>query len=88
MAEKLSDLSGNPSHHIGVLKRTLTVHGEPSLQNALEMAKSALKIVRFTYYDQLCSFILGSIIRLKRNCRRLWKVCNCARMTYHGPSSS
>ncbi|ETV75839.1 hypothetical protein H257_09819 [Aphanomyces astaci] len=45
IAVKLSDLSGNPTHHIEILKSSLTVHGEPSLQNALEMARNALKIV-------------------------------------------
>ncbi|OQR86445.1 General transcription factor IIH subunit [Achlya hypogyna] len=60
VAEKLSDLSGNPGHHIDILKRTLTVHGEPSLQNALEMAKSALKTVP-SYGSKEIIVVYGSL---------------------------
>ncbi|OQS07116.1 TFIIH subunit [Thraustotheca clavata] len=60
VAEKLSDLSGNPTHHMEILKNTLTVHGEPSLQNALEMAKAALKIVP-SYGSKEIICIYGSL---------------------------
>ncbi|KDO25300.1 hypothetical protein SPRG_09130 [Saprolegnia parasitica CBS 223.65] len=60
VAEKLSDLSGNPGHHIDILKRTITVHGEPSLQNALEMAKSALKTVP-SYGSKEIVVVYGSL---------------------------
>lgn len=44
-AEKLSELSGNPKTHIERIKDALAVDKEPSLQNALEVAKSSLKTV-------------------------------------------
>lgn len=44
-AEKLSDLSGNPKTHMDHIKNALAVDKEPSLQNALEIAKNSLKTV-------------------------------------------
>ncbi|KAG6592707.1 General transcription factor IIH subunit 2 [Phytophthora cinnamomi] len=44
-AEKLSDLSGNPKTHMERIAAALAVDKEPSLQNALEIAKSSLKTV-------------------------------------------
>ncbi|KAJ2237428.1 hypothetical protein GGF40_003900 [Coemansia sp. RSA 1286] len=45
LAEKLTDLSGNPMDHIGALreKTNRDLAGEPSLQNALELAMHALR---------------------------------------------
>ncbi|KAJ1797536.1 hypothetical protein LPJ75_007023, partial [Coemansia sp. RSA 2598] len=45
LAEKLTDLSGNPMDHIGALrdKTNKDLAGEPSLQNALELGMHALK---------------------------------------------
>ncbi|KAJ2859272.1 hypothetical protein FB639_005805, partial [Coemansia asiatica] len=45
LAEKLTDLSGNPMDHIGSLrdKTNRDLAGEPSLQNALELGMHALK---------------------------------------------
>ncbi|KAI9595811.1 Ssl1-like-domain-containing protein [Syncephalis fuscata] len=47
IAEKLTELSGNPMEHIRVLKekRMKEATGEPSLQNALETARSSLSHV-------------------------------------------
>ena len=44
IAVRISDMSGNPSEHIEKLKglRTQEPQGNPSLQNALEMARAAL----------------------------------------------
>lgn len=44
LAEKLSELSGNPTDHIRALKlkKFQEMNGEPSLQNALELARSSL----------------------------------------------
>ncbi|GLD96155.1 hypothetical protein PINS_up004833 [Pythium insidiosum] len=44
-SEKLSELSGNPKNHMEKIKDALAVEKEPSLQNALEVAKSSLKTV-------------------------------------------
>ncbi|RLN50217.1 hypothetical protein BBJ28_00021416 [Nothophytophthora sp. Chile5] len=44
-AEKLSELSGNPKTHMERIQAALAVDKEPSLQNALEIAKSSLKTV-------------------------------------------
>ncbi|GMF10842.1 unnamed protein product [Phytophthora lilii] len=44
-AEKLSDLSGNPKTHMERIAAALAVDKEPSLQNALEIARSSLKTV-------------------------------------------
>lgn len=44
-SEKLSELSGNPKAHMEKIKDALVVDKEPSLQNALEIAKSSLKTV-------------------------------------------
>ncbi|KAJ2808354.1 hypothetical protein H4S07_003431 [Coemansia furcata] len=45
LAEKLTDLSGNPMDHLGALKDKANkdLAGEPSLQNALELAMHTLK---------------------------------------------
>ncbi|KAJ1653904.1 hypothetical protein IWQ61_006072, partial [Dispira simplex] len=45
LAEKISELSGNPMDHIRALqlKRLVTTGGEPSLQNALELATQSLQ---------------------------------------------
>ncbi|KAL1914932.1 uncharacterized protein VTP21DRAFT_7848 [Calcarisporiella thermophila] len=47
IAEKLSDLSGNPNDHIKILKdkKNQDTSGEPSLQNSLEMARNSLSHV-------------------------------------------
>ncbi|KAG9290909.1 hypothetical protein G9A89_011059 [Geosiphon pyriformis] len=44
LADKLTDLSGNPMDHIRALKskKNTDTEGEPSLQNALELARSTL----------------------------------------------
>ncbi|XP_065836622.1 general transcription factor IIH subunit 2-like [Oscarella lobularis] len=42
-AEKLTDLGGNPKHHISALQDSLKCQGEPSLQNSLELAYQSLK---------------------------------------------
>lgn len=44
MAERISNLGGNPVEHVKALqnKRKLAASGEPSLQNALNMARSGL----------------------------------------------
>lgn len=44
LAEKLTELSGNPTDHIRGLKskKSQETGGEPSLQNALELARSSL----------------------------------------------
>ncbi|KAG0348122.1 hypothetical protein BG004_006025 [Podila humilis] len=43
LAEKLTDLSGNPTEHIRALKLKIQdMFGEPSLQNALELARNSL----------------------------------------------
>ena len=57
---KAQRLVGQPGHHIDILKRTITVHGEPSLQNALEMAKSALKTVP-SYGSKEIVVVYGSL---------------------------
>lgn len=44
-AEKITDLGGNPGHHISKLKETVGCRGEPSLQNAMDMALQSLKHV-------------------------------------------
>ncbi|KAJ1899878.1 hypothetical protein LPJ81_004056 [Coemansia sp. IMI 209127] len=43
LAEKLTDLSGNPMDHVNALKGTKDLAGEPSLQNALELAMHNLR---------------------------------------------
>uniref|UniRef100_A0A7S2SEF9 VWFA domain-containing protein n=1 Tax=Rhizochromulina marina TaxID=1034831 RepID=A0A7S2SEF9_9STRA len=43
VAEKLTDLSGNPRAHAEALSQKFTTSGEASLQNALEVACSLLK---------------------------------------------
>lgn len=47
MAERISNLGGNPVEHVKALqnKRKLMPSGEPSLQNALNMARSGLACV-------------------------------------------
>lgn len=44
IAEKLTELSGNPSDHIKVLKskKNTETSGEPSLQNALQLARASM----------------------------------------------
>lgn len=44
VAEPISDMSGNPSEHIKAIQkqRALEPQGQPSLENALEMARAAL----------------------------------------------
>jgi transcription initiation factor TFIIH subunit 2 len=42
IAEKITELSGNPSKHIAALKRAAAASGEASLQNALEVARMTL----------------------------------------------
>jgi len=42
VAERLTELSGNPNRHIAAMKNSTATEGEPSLQNALETARSAL----------------------------------------------
>lgn len=44
LAIRVSDMSGNPNDHIAAIKelRTIEPKGNPSLQNALEMARAAL----------------------------------------------
>eukprot|EP01132_Coremiostelium_polycephalum_P000961 gene961-1224_t len=41
-SEKISELSGNPSRHIQAMKSTTAMEGDPSIQNALEVAYSSL----------------------------------------------
>ena len=49
LAVRVSDMSGNPNDHIGNIQALLTQEpkGNPSLQNALDMARAALLYVRF-----------------------------------------
>lgn len=49
LAVRVSDMSGNPSDHISNLQalRKDDPQGQPSLQNALEMARAALLYVFF-----------------------------------------
>lgn len=44
IAEKLTELSGNPTDHIKVLKskKNTETSGEPSLQNALQLARASM----------------------------------------------
>lgn len=51
MAERISPLGGNPVEHLKALqnKKRLLASGEPSLQNALNMARSGLAWVGCTY---------------------------------------
>jgi len=42
IAEKLTELSGNPSKHISALRAQNVTEGEASLENALEVARSSL----------------------------------------------
>jgi len=44
-AEKVSDLSGNVKNHLDAIQRLseMTCFGEPSIQNALELAMRTLK---------------------------------------------
>ncbi|RQM26225.1 hypothetical protein B5M09_009815 [Aphanomyces astaci] len=76
IAVKLSDLSGNPTHHIEILKSSLTVHGEPSLQNALEMARNALKIVRYSVAEMYCIASLGAVVRIEGDHRHVRQLDN------------
>ena len=50
MAERISNLGGNPVEHIKTLqhKKRLLASGEPSLQNALNMARSGLAWVKLS----------------------------------------
>lgn len=57
---KLSDLSGNPKVHLEQLGKATTVTTEPSLQNALEMAKTSLKLTP-TYGSREILFVCGSL---------------------------
>ncbi|KAI9208941.1 Ssl1-like-domain-containing protein [Polychytrium aggregatum] len=47
VAEKLTELEGNPKHHLDALrkKENRELRGEPSLQNALELARESLRNV-------------------------------------------
>lgn len=45
VAEKITELSGNPQRHISTIKAQTNFEGEMSLQNALEMAKGSLAFV-------------------------------------------
>ena len=47
LAVRLSDMSGNPNDHIGNIQtlRDQEPKGQPSLQNALDMARAALLCV-------------------------------------------
>ncbi|KAF2078012.1 hypothetical protein CYY_000650 [Polysphondylium violaceum] len=44
-AEKITELSGNPSRHIQAMKDAIAMEGEPSIQNALDVAISNLSFV-------------------------------------------
>jgi transcription initiation factor TFIIH subunit 2 len=41
-AERITELSGNPSRHITAMRNATATEGEPSLQNALECARASL----------------------------------------------
>ncbi|KAJ3085900.1 hypothetical protein HK102_013701 [Quaeritorhiza haematococci] len=47
LAEKITDLSGNPTEHIEAIRKKSNreIRGEPSLQNSLELARSSLSHV-------------------------------------------
>lgn len=60
-SERLSDLSGNPKNHIERIKEAVAVDKEPSLQNALDIAKAALKIVP-SYGSREIIVIYGSLV--------------------------
>ena len=59
-ASKLSDLSSNPNAHIEQLQKCSTVNGEPSLQNALELARTSLQFVP-TYGSREVVVVCGSL---------------------------
>lgn len=61
-AEKISDLAGNSRKHVKAilgLKKTSLV-GEPSLQNSLDMALKALKLLP-THASREILVIMGSL---------------------------
>lgn len=61
-AEKISELAGNPKQHIAVLQNTakLSCAGEPSLQNALELAIQTLRFMP-THTSREILLIFGSL---------------------------
>lgn len=60
-AEKLSELSGNPKTHIERIAAALAVEKEPSLQNALEIARTSLKTVP-AYGSREVIVIYGNLV--------------------------
>lgn len=60
-SEKLSELSGNPKSHMEKLRDARVVDKEPSLQNALEIAKSSLKTVP-AYGSREVVVVYGSLV--------------------------
>ncbi|DBA04121.1 TPA: hypothetical protein N0F65_004229 [Lagenidium giganteum] len=60
-SEKLSDLSGNPKMHVEKIRDALAVDKEPSLQNALEIAKASLKTVP-TYGSREIVVVYGNLV--------------------------
>lgn len=69
LAEKLTELSGNPTEHIRALKlkKFQETGGEPSLQNALEMARGSLVYGHFgcrTFASFCCILVLQTHTRL------------------------
>lgn len=61
-AEKISELAGNPKQHITTLQNTakVTCAGEPSLQNALELATQTLRFMP-THTSREVLVIFGSL---------------------------
>lgn len=61
-AEKITELAGNPKQHITVLQNTskLSCAGEPSLQNALELATQILRFMP-THTSREVLIIFGSL---------------------------
>ncbi|KAJ1570102.1 hypothetical protein HK096_000480 [Nowakowskiella sp. JEL0078] len=51
LADRVSELSGNPSDHTSILKSTVMKEtgGEPSLQNALELACDSLSLMKISH---------------------------------------
>ncbi|KAI9905844.1 hypothetical protein PsorP6_013536 [Peronosclerospora sorghi] len=60
-AEKVSELSGNPKTHIERLAAAVAVDKEPSLQNALEIARTSLKTVP-AYGSREIVVIYGNLV--------------------------
>eukprot|EP00123_Amoebidium_parasiticum_P009545 comp19542_c0_seq1/m.22898 comp19542_c0_seq1/g.22898 ORF comp19542_c0_seq1/g.22898 comp19542_c0_seq1/m.22898 type:complete len:426 (-) comp19542_c0_seq1:29-1306(-) len=59
-AERISELGGNPRRHVEMLSKLPGVDGEPSLQNALDLARQTLRAVP-AYTSREVVVIMGSL---------------------------